>query len=76
MVRQDVGSCMKNRRFFKIQFPNGKSIAIVSKNGYAGLIELCPGIPGNAIIIEISFVELIGYTLSKEYDKRAIHKSN
>lgn len=56
---------MKRHKFFKITFPNEKSVAVVSKSGYLGLIDLCSGVDGKAYIIPISLFELIQYAMSK-----------
>lgn len=55
---------MKKYKYFKIDFPNGRSLAVVSKNGYAGLIDLCSGVDGKAYITQISFIELVRFAIS------------
>lgn len=63
---------MKNE-FFKIEFPNGKSIVVVSKNGYAGLIGLinCVQDKENTYIIPISLFEFIKYIIGGfKYEKK------
>ena len=50
---------MRKNRYFKIAFPNGKSMVVESKNGYAGLIDLVDAIKDkeNTYIIPISWFE-------------------
>lgn len=56
------------KKFFKIEFPDGKYLVIVSKNGYAGLIKLIDFVEDkeNTYIVPISLFEFIKYTI-KEY---------
>lgn len=57
---------MRNK-FFKIAFPNGKSTVVVSKNGWAGLIDLVDGVQDkeNTYIIPLSLFEFIKYVIIK-----------
>ena len=57
---------MRNK-FFKIAFPNGKSVVVASKNGYAGLIGLVDSVQDkeNTYIIPISLFEFVKYTIIK-----------
>ena len=52
-------------KFFKIKFPDGKHIVVVSKNGYAGLIGLIDYVEDkdNTYIEPISLFRFIKYTL-------------
>lgn len=52
---------MRKNRFFKIRFPDGKSMAVESKNGYAGLIDLAESIKDkeNTYIVPISWFEFV-----------------
>ena len=54
-------------KFFKIKFPDGKYIIVVSKNGYAGLIGLANYVEDkeNTYIEPISMFEFIKYTVLK-----------
>ena len=52
---------MRKNRFFKIRFPDGKSMAVESKNGYAGLIDLAESIKDkeNTYIVPTSWFEFV-----------------
>lgn len=54
------------KRFFKIVFPDGKSLFVKSNNGYTGLIGLIDGIQDkeNTYIVTISLFEFIKEVLS------------
>ena len=56
---------MKKNRFFKIRFPNGKSMVVESKNGYVGLIDLADAIKDkeNTYIIPISWFEFVKHMI-------------
>ena len=56
-------------RFFKITFSNGGSIAVLSKNGWAGLNDLIDTvrIKENGYIVPISLFEFVKYMITKEW---------
>ena len=56
---------MRKNRFFKIKFPDGKSMVVESKNGYAGLIDLVDAIKDkeNTYIIPISWFEFVKHVV-------------
>ena len=53
-------------RFFKIIFSNRKPIVVVTKNDWAGLIEIVQGIDTAEVITSISLWEFIKYAVKKE----------
>lgn len=56
---------MRKNRFFKIKFPDGKSMVVESKNGYVGLIDLVDAIKDkeNTYIIPISWFEFVKHVV-------------
>ena len=63
---------MWKNRFFKIKFPDGKSMVVESKNGYVGLIDLVDAIKDkeNTYIIPISWFEFVKHIMFRgaQYD--------
>ena len=56
-------------KFFKIKFPDGKHIVVVSKNGYTGLIGLIDYVEDkdNTYIEPISLFDFIKYTIKDRF---------
>ena len=54
-------------KFFKVTFPDNRSIVVVSNRGWAGLIGLFNNAPneGNTYITQISLTEFVKYMFSK-----------
>ena len=54
-------------RFFKIIFPNDKSLVFVSNKGYAGLIDLVKYMQDreDVFVTEISFFEFVKHIVIK-----------
>lgn len=52
-------------KFFKIVFPNEKSYVVVSKNGYAGLIDIVDYIydKENTYIVPLTLFQFIKYVM-------------
>ena len=58
-------------KFFKIKFPDGKYIVIVSKNGYAGLLDLFKDIEDkdHTYIIPLTLFQFIKYIMFEDGGK-------
>lgn len=56
---------MRKNRFFKIKFPDGKSMVMESKNGWAGLIDIANAVKDkdNTYIVPISWLEFVKYII-------------
>lgn len=56
---------MRKNRFFKIKFPDGKSMVVESKNGWAGLIDIASAVKDkdNTYIIPISWFEFVKHII-------------
>lgn len=58
-------------KFYKIVLPNKKSYVVVSKNGYAGLLDMVEYVydKDNTYIIPLTLFKFIKYVMGWQYDK-------
>ena len=59
-------------KFYKIVLPNTKSYVVVSKNGYAGLLDMVEYVydKDNTYIVPLTLFQFIKYVMRWQYDKK------